>query len=194
MSVLRLWRGRWRWAGVAAIAAGIAVVPLARAPDILIDGEGKLFAVRDGDGHLALSSVRRAKFQGGIWLRRAAQHRAEPWPIDGMGCVKLGCVHQADAHLVALVDDPRALREDCAVADVVVSRVPVRWLCPGPATVIDRFDLWRDGAHALWLDEDGVKVQSVFQSRGVRPWVVLRGTRRRLLNNGGEDRPDDPGS
>jgi competence protein ComEC len=38
--------------------------------------------------------------------------------------------------------------------------------------VIDRFDLWREGAHAIWIDEAGiVRVETVASMRGVRPWV-----------------------
>jgi len=37
--------------------------------------------------------------------------------------------------------------------------------------VIDRIDSWRRGAVALWLDRDGVTVESANESRGDRPWV-----------------------
>ena len=56
--------------------------------------------------------------------------------------------------------------------DAVVSVVPVRRSCRGPGTVIDRFDLWRNGAHALWIERDGIRVESVNGWRGERPWVV----------------------
>jgi competence protein ComEC len=39
---------------------------------------------------------------------------------------------------------------------------------------VDRFDLWRSGTHALWLEPDGIRVESVAQSRGARPWVAER--------------------
>jgi competence protein ComEC len=43
--------------------------------------------------------------------------------------------------------------------------------------VIDRFDLWRRGGHALWLSPDGVRVETVRAHRGERPWVRVRGGR-----------------
>ena len=49
---------------------------------------------------------------------------------------------------MALVRRPDALLEDCAMADVVVSVVPVRRRCPSPHTVIDRFDLSRVSENA----------------------------------------------
>ena len=59
---LCLWRRRWRLLGLVPIAAGFLAVPLSQPPDILVDGEAKLFAVRAGDGGLMLSSNRAARF------------------------------------------------------------------------------------------------------------------------------------
>ena len=66
-----------------------------------------------------------------------------------------------------------ALIEDCRNADVVVARVAVLIRCAAP-TVIDRIDLWREGAFALWLGQDEVRVRSVADTRGVRPWTPVR--------------------
>jgi competence protein ComEC len=40
--------------------------------------------------------------------------------------------------------------------------------------VIDRFALWREGAHALWFAPDGIRVQSVRRNPGARPWSPQR--------------------
>jgi competence protein ComEC len=70
------------------------------------------------------------------------------------------------------VNDSRALAEDCAVATVVIALEPVpRGSCLGPRLVVDRFDLWRNGAYALWLSPGGVTVRSARQVSGERPWV-----------------------
>ena len=79
--------------------------------------------------------------------------------------------------MVALAEDGRALLDDCAAASVVISREPVRGRCKGPRLVIDRFDLWRHGGHALWLGENGVRVETVRARRGERPWTRRRGSR-----------------
>jgi competence protein ComEC len=76
--------------------------------------------------------------------------------------------------VVALIGDGRALADDCAVASVVISREPVRGRCQGPELVIDRFDLWRQGGHAIWLSEKEVRVETVRAHRGDRPWVRSR--------------------
>jgi competence protein ComEC len=47
----------------------------------------------------------------------------------------------------------------------------VRRRCASANVVIDRFSLWREGGHALWLEGDGVRVETVRATRGERPWV-----------------------
>ncbi len=56
--------------------------------------------------------------------------------------------------MVALVRTLGALAEDCWIADLVVSVVPV-FRRYAQALMIDRFDLKREGAHAIWLEEGG---------------------------------------
>jgi competence protein ComEC len=60
--------------------------------------------------------------------------------------------------------------------------VPVRGRCRSARVVIDRFDLWRAGAHALWLSDDAVTVESVRDYRGVRPWAPAPELRRRAAD------------
>jgi competence protein ComEC len=193
---LCIWQRRLRLLGLAAVVAGLSAPFATRPPDVLVDGEGRLMAARLGDGRLALSSPRAARYARDVWLRRAGEE-AEAWatwetPDDGdaapttevssgarrLTCDGLGCIYRADGQTIALVRRPEALLDDCRLADVVVSLVPVRGRCPSARAVVDRFDLWRDGAHALWVEEGGVRIESVNDHRGLRPWVVRPGGRR----------------
>lgn len=176
---LCLWKHRWRLAGAPMIALGFASLLLVEPPHILIDGEGKLLAVRTEEGGLSLSSAKAHRLNRETWLRRAGLEEPAPaWPADGtsadgrLACDAQGCLYRDRGRTVALVKQASALPEDCRVAEVVVSVVPVRKNCVGPRAVIDRFDLWRNGAHALWLTHDGVRIESVNAERGRRPWVV----------------------
>ncbi|HEY9538622.1 MAG TPA: hypothetical protein VIS03_13615, partial [Kiloniellaceae bacterium] len=61
--------------------------------------------------------------------------------------------------------------DDCGWAAVVISVEPLRRQpCAGAAVVIDRFDVWREGAHAVRLDAAGIAVETVAQQQGGRPW------------------------
>ncbi|MFQ5766291.1 MAG: ComEC/Rec2 family competence protein, partial [Rhodospirillales bacterium] len=176
---LCLWRGRWRVLGIAGIVFGMAATQLVRPPDILVNGEGRLLAVRTATGEIAVSTLRRARFEREMWLRRyGAEAPAFGWPksgpsLDGrLACDVEGCLYRAGGRVVALAYLEGALLEDCWAADVVVAVVPVRRRCPAGAGVVDRFDLWREGAHAIWLEDGGVRIETVNGRRGERPWVV----------------------
>jgi competence protein ComEC len=178
---LCLWQQRWRFMGLPLIACGFATIALVRAPVVLVAGDGWLFAVADADGRLLLSSTRANEFVVDTWLRRAGTKVSEPLNADAAGadgrltCDSLGCLYRLHGRTIALVRQPVALSEDCAAADVVVSFEPVRIPCRTGTAVIDRFDLWRNGAHAIWIDEDGViDIESVRDRRGDRPWVIGR--------------------
>ena len=181
---LCLWRRRWRLAGLAPILIGVMTFGAAPPPDILVDNAARLFAVRLANGNYALSSQRAARFSGEIWRRRAGIDAAEPtdWPdrtttniIDALHCDGLGCIYRHNQKTVALVRDFRALHDDCHRVDIIVSAVPVRSHCPSAKSVIDRFDLWRDGAHAIWIGSNGqVRIESVQKKRGIRPWVLRK--------------------
>ncbi len=177
---LFLWRRIWRFAGLAPVAAGLASLAFVDPPDILVDERGELLAVRMADGDLAVSTLRTARFEREVWLRRDGQEtRPEKWPVAGpsadgrLACDRLGCIYRIDGHVVALVRRPGALQEDCRIADIVIAAVPVRRACPSAHLVIDRFDLWRNGAHALRFG-NGVRAESVNGLRGDRPWVPKR--------------------
>jgi len=180
---LCLWQRRWRYGGLIGIALGFAFIPVARSPDILVSGDAALIAVRAASGGYMLSTRRKNRFAADGWLRQAGQDKAESWPREGasgdqrLHCDAAGCIYRAGGYTVALVRDERALAEDCWLADLVVSLEPVRVDCRQANTVIDRFDLWRRGAHAIWLDSPDIHVESVNGERGDRPWA-LRPSRR----------------
>jgi competence protein ComEC len=135
--------------------------------------------LRGADGALALTSARTAKFETGIWLRRNAQ--AEPGPRADLSCDDASCIWRAGGQVVALVTRGEALADDCRNATVIVARVAVPRSCRGPLAVIDKWSLWRAGSHAIWLDTDGVRVESARSVAGDRPWVRQpeRRTRKR---------------
>ena len=177
---LCLWRKNWRFGGGIVVAIGLSTVFFTSTPDIVVDEKGKLFAVRGETGILHLSSRCVSKFAGKSWLRRVGQRSdiKQDWPKHGfsgdksISCDRLGCIFTKRGRKIALITDSQAIPEDCRSAEIIVSAVPVPWSCPSAKLVIDRFDLWRNGAHAIWLTEDGIIVENVNTKRGRRPWVL----------------------
>jgi competence protein ComEC len=179
---LCIWTRRWRWLGLAPIAAGYLTLLFVRPPDLLVVAEGALsekslrVAVRAANGSYLLSNARGSRFTTETWTRRAAVESGPVWPATGtsadgtLACDALACRYRARGHVVALIRDGAALAQDCAAADLVVSPIPARHSCQGPL-VIDRIDAVRQGAHAVWLDADGIRIETVAGWRGSRPWA-----------------------
>jgi len=70
---------------------------------------------------------------------------------------------------------------------LVVAAVPIRNACRGAHTVIDRFDLWRQGPHAIWLEKGGgIRVETMAARQGDRPWSFHPHPRKARH----EDKPD----
>ena len=166
---LCLWRLHWRWVGIVPIAIGIAAIATVHTPDILVSETGKLTAVKSHDGRLAFQSRARG-FVAETWQRRSGQPLSNI-KSTGLQCDTVGCIVRARGQIIAFVKHAAALPEDCAIATILISRVPVRKRhCTGPKIAIDRFDLWREGAHALWLTPAGIQVKSVADTNSRRPW------------------------
>lgn len=174
---LCLWRGRGRSAGVLPLAAAIVVAVLAPQPDMLVSEDGRLLAVRVG-GEVVVSGNR---------SRRSLDRWLDAWAIaptqvrragsqTPLRCDAIGCIVTMGGRRIAFARDGRALIDDCRTADLVIASVPARRYCrDNGVTVIDRFDLWRDGAHALWLQRGGMRVSTVARVQGARPWAPMRG-------------------
>jgi competence protein ComEC len=176
-----LWRGHWRWFGITPLIAGIAMAWLEKPPDILVARDGVTIAMRGPDGALHLIGAPRDKFSAAAWLKRDGDGRV---PEDAIGaptsltrCDAYGCITHAKGRTIAASFRPDALREDCASADIVISAT--RGQCAGPKLVIDRFDIARNGAYAIWLGQN-IRARSTQDARGVRPWSEPPRRRHRL--------------
>ncbi|MBI3505726.1 MAG: ComEC/Rec2 family competence protein [Proteobacteria bacterium] len=173
------WRTPVRLAGVAAIAAGLASIATSVPPDILVSGDGRLIAVRDAGGRLVLSTGGGDRFARETWLRRdGIADPPEIWPRTGVSrdgrldCREGDCVYRAGGMQVAIVRNARILPAACGGADLVVATVSVRAACRRmTGRTIDRFDLLANGAHAIWIADGSIRVETVREWRGMRPWV-----------------------
>ena len=172
---LVIWRRSWRLLGLLPMVVGIASMALHHPPDLLVDSRGYAMGVRTAEGSLLVN--RGGHIVRETWGRRAGPEARERWPKQGrsrdgrLSCDSLGCVYRVDGALVSLVKEDGGIDPACAGAGVVVSAVPIRHACRGPMLVVDRFDLWRRGAHALWLTGTGARVETVAEWQGDRPWA-----------------------
>ena len=172
-------RGRVRFAGLAALGIGALAATQMAPADLVISGDGRLAAVRLDQGGYAFSTLRRGRFEREGWLAHAGfrDDQAVPWRRDGsetgsLRCDGEGCVLTRHGRRVVIAEGPAALAEDCGRADLVVALVPAGRRCRQAGPVIDFFDLWRKGAHAVHVTAKGIRVEAVNDTRGNRPWVL----------------------
>jgi competence protein ComEC len=181
---LCLWQGPWRRWGMVAIAAGFASMLLTRPPDIVIADGGRFVAARASDGDYFISADKGEKIVRSFFASETGAV-LQAWPAGrvaegDLDCAGELCVYTAHGGHVAIATGEAALPIRCAGFDAIVSQVPAGFHCRSLIPVVDRIDSWRRGAVALWLDRDGVTVESANESRGDRPWVPHpRSVRRR---------------
>ena len=137
-------------------------------------GDAKLMAVKEGDGRY-LWSGSAPRYARESWLRRNGEPADSSAADRKLPCEALGCV-TTESPVVAVSRSSAALNDDCQEADIIIGSVPVRRdarrSC-NATLIIDRFDVAREGAHAIYLDEDGDidRVETVRDWRGDRPWT-----------------------
>jgi len=151
---------------------GLIFILITPSPDILVSDSGKLMAVRTTDDHVYVSSRRSDKFVAEAWVRLLG-HGMEKPEVFREGpflCDEFGCRYETGGRKVSFVFHAGGQADDCEWADIIVADDPVRLKDCKSSIVIDRFDLWREGAHAVWSDD--LRVQSVADVRGQRPWTI----------------------
>lgn len=170
-------RGWPRLIGLTGPAAGVAAMLMATPPDILLNSEGRLAAVRVGDT-LYASTLRRGAFELEAWRRYVGATDAKAMDAGasvGFSCDDRGCVVQLSGKHIAISHKPQGFQADCRAADLVIAlyRAPKgRGLgCAANVIVIDQGDAGRRDAHAIQLEDSGaIKIETVSDRDGGRLW------------------------
>ena len=176
---LCLWQGKVRWLGLAPILVAAVFIPLRPRPDILVGSQFKLLAaVRDDTGKLWISPGRADKFIRNEWIDREGEDGNDLWPETGnvgdfLSCDSRACVYKMKGSTAVFIADGEATEADCANADIVVTPRAVKpEFCTRPRLFIDKWKLYDDGAHMIYLKP--FRVMTVADERGVRPWTGRR--------------------
>jgi competence protein ComEC len=179
-----LWRGTLRLAGTVLLLAGLTAAPLNHRPDILIERTGRNVAIRNSNELLVPAQPRRARYAVGKWLLEDGDQAtpAEAARRPGWSCGDKACRATVNGLSIVYVMDGAKLDAACTAADILVADFPLRGRCAAAAHRVDRFDVWRKGAHAIYLDGRAISVITALNLRGSRPWVVKPVARRSILD------------
>lgn len=177
---MTLWKGWFKSAGLLPIFASIMLIMQNNQADILISSNYDLVAFRDHSGGLNVSTRRKAAFVRKNWERSYGLKEGESrrWPSEGveggMTCGELGCRFILKGYKISYLLKGREMSKECDWADLLLSKEPVPYQCRSKP-VIDRFDVLRNGAYAVFLKEREVFIENAQEKRGNRPWAKVKG-------------------
>ena len=171
---LCLWRSWWRALGVLPMILGLSSAAFVQPPHILVSGDARLIAISAADTLFLQRQTGASSLTRDSWLRLYGQTAAQALPAEGstaggkLRCSAEGCV--VDEGPGAFLVRRGNIIAQCGAVAVIISAEPIRQRCR-QSILIDRFSVWRNGPHAIWLLPSGAQVISDRAWRGDRPWV-----------------------
>jgi len=168
-----IWRS-WLFRASAIPFALAGLIGAAHGPryDVIVPPSGEEAAVRDADGRLMIVGKRFNPFAAEQWLTADGDGREPMSARDpDASCDRLGCVAALpEGESLSIVLDRLAFDEDCARAEVIVSRLAAPADCRAKF-VLDAKALARLGAVGLtWSDAAGFMMTSDRGAEQSRPW------------------------
>jgi competence protein ComEC len=167
-------RSALRWLALPAAGLAMFLAVQRTSPDILVEERAQMVAAVDAGNALVPLPLKRGTFAVNRWLAARGQHEKAAaaakrplWTCDASQC-------RADVkgHTVVFLRETAEVLKPCPRAEVVIAQYPLRRRCKGSLATIDRFDVWRNGAHALTFTGGGVTVETTRARQGQRPWSV----------------------
>jgi competence protein ComEC len=183
-TILCLVSSRWRLLSLPVVLIAFWWGGHGSRADVLVEERVRNVAIRNTDGLLALAQPNRTRFAASKWL----QGDGDTGKIgdfkkrSGWLCRDSVCLAVTGAGTVAYLLPEAEPRRPCPTADILISSYPLRNKCKGLKLTIDRFDVWRSGAFAIYAEEPGLVTSNSVVSQGNRPWVYT--PRPRLLKDG----------
>ncbi len=182
---MMLWKGWGKLLGVPVIFLSILLTSVQTKPDILISPSHKLFLFQDtAQNVLYASNKRNDRFILESWERYygvpPAQSQSmkykgtierEIHPLPQHQCGEQGCRFQLKGQKVSFMRTAYIQKTECAWADIIISTEPLKkGNCNAPVQIIDKFDTWKNGAHAVYIKENEIITSTVKQMHNARPW------------------------
>lgn len=165
--------GRLRYVGVLIVVCFALLVSGVKKPDLIVSDDASLIAIRTDEGAYVFSSLRKNKFVRTQWSEALAlkPEQVQGWKEGQEGtlrCDEYACRAEVKGQKLSVVYTPEIIEQECGWADVLISDRPLLY-CKD-AQVIDRFDVYRKGAAAVFISDDGAKIQHVINPDIQRPW------------------------
>jgi competence protein ComEC len=165
---------RIRYAGAPLLLVAFVVAVNAPRPDVLVDAEGGVVAVRGADGRLTILDAGKSRITAEGWLAADADGRkARDDLAAGFRCDRFGCIARLqDGTVIAVARTHGALAEDCREAALIVTQLEVPAACA--AARVDLRMLATAGAIGLRRVDGRWVAEPARSPRADRPWYGRR--------------------
>ncbi|MEP5033669.1 MAG: ComEC/Rec2 family competence protein [Parasphingorhabdus sp.] len=178
-----LWSQSWRLWGLIPICLGVAMILLARAPDIYITGDGRHVAIRNGQDQLIMLRQRSGEFVRDMIQENAGiagdMRSFDHWSqanCNGDSCTVTMTVEERSWTIVAIRSSyyipAIALSAACERADIVISERRLPASCQPRWLKADRPFLGRFGG--ITIDLSKQKVRTVLGRSGNHKWMRFK--------------------
>ena len=165
--------GAFRWLGAGLILAGMYLGATVHLPKILIEDRASNVAIGDEAGNYVLADANKGKFAADKWLQSNGQLETMEASAARAGwtCAENMCFSDLASMSVAYVHEPSDADWECPPTAIIIADFPLREKCAEAKLKIDRFDVWKSGAHAVYIDGNVALVETSKGEQGDRPWV-----------------------
>ena len=168
-----LLNGTVRWSGAALLITGLYFGQAVLRPAILIEDRANNVAVLDGAGHYVLVDASKGKFAAEKWLQANGQIETmiDSSARPGWTCAEGMCFSDLAPLSVSYIHEQSEPDWTCPPTDIVIADFPLRDGCSEAKLKIDRFDVWKLGAHAVYINGSDFRIETAKGRQGNRPWV-----------------------
>lgn len=174
---LALWSTKWRRLGIIPLGVAGILFTLERTPDVYISPEQNLIGYYDSTNKSAwVNTLQSGRFARKAWLQLIAAPK-----VTKLGHRKVGHKRECDHYQNTEQDGCYTIRKGNTQLHFTQSHV-TKWRKKrytldvetekkGRKTpLLSTKDLKYKGAHFLWINDTGIKIQSVQDLSGKRPW------------------------
>ncbi|MDH5723110.1 MAG: ComEC family competence protein [Alphaproteobacteria bacterium] len=167
-----LWKGWGKVLAAPLILTSLFIINTHKLPDLLVSSSHHLIALYDGQG-LYVSNKRRDKFTREIWERHYGLGDEEALSLfkrEDILCDQEACRMEFKGQKLSIAKSYYAQASECMWADILISYEPIKVKNCNAQIEIGKFDTWRNGAHAIYIDGSSVRLENVATQTGQRPW------------------------
>ena len=165
--------GRFRFVGIAIVMIGFGATYWVSRPIILVEDRTAAVALRNVDGQYVVSPDSKNKFVAAKWLQANGETATlqEAERRDGWDCSSGDCFTDLAPMSVSYLREKSGQGAYCPPTDIIIADFPLHHACREARLTIDRFDVWRKGAQAIWFSGGRYTLKTARDEQGNRPWA-----------------------